>query len=253
MLSIGRVQTPTLAMLVNRHKEVVDFKPQPYWERETLYRDTVFKYVDGRFEKKEKGEALLSAVQDELLLVTDVERKEGKEKAPSLFDLTGLQVYCNTKFGFTAENTLKMVQGLYEKKVVTYPRVDTTFLPNDMYPKVPGILKGLHSYQQFTEPLAGKKLPKPTKVFNDKKVTDHHAIIPTGEQVPLGADEQKVYDIICRRFIAVFYPDCKVAKTKVTAQVLEHGFNASGKEVLEEGWRVLFASDGKQKSDDDGE
>lgn len=251
MLSIGRVQTPTLAMLVNRHYEVVNFSAKPFWELETVYRETVFKSNDGRYAKQESGEQVLKEISGEDLQILDVERKEGKEYAPSLFDLTGLQVYCNTKFGLTAENTLKTVQKLYEMKVVTYPRVDTAFLPNDMYPKVPEIMNGMHSFKKYTSPLAGKKYRKSTKVFNDKKVTDHHAIIPTGEEKPLDADQQKVYDIIARRFIAAFYPDCKVAKTKVSAQIQTHDFQATGKEILEEGWRILFGSDKKGEEEGD--
>ncbi|ELR70268.1 DNA topoisomerase III [Fulvivirga imtechensis AK7] len=253
VLSIGRVQTPTLAMLVNRHYEIENFVPQPYWELQTIYRETKFNNTTGKFFSKEEGEELLNKITGKDLVITDIEKKEGKEYAPKLFDLTSLQVYCNTKFGFTAEVTLKLVQALYEKKVVTYPRVDTTFLPNDMYPKIPGILQGLPNYSSFTEPLLGKKIRKSTKVFNDNKVTDHHAIIPTGEQKPLSGDEQKVYDIIVRRFIAVFYPDCKVAKTQVDAEVETVKFVARGKEILEEGWRVLFPKENKKSSADDDE
>ncbi len=249
VLSIGRVQTPTLAMLVNRHHEIVNFQPQPYWELQTVYRDTVFNHTEGKFLKKEDGEKLLDQVKGEDLTILDIERKEGKEYAPKLFDLTSLQVHCNNKFGFTAEVTLKLVQKLYEMKVVTYPRVDTTFLPNDMYPKVPTILKGLRQYGAFTEPLLGKKIRKSSKVFNDKKVTDHHAIVPTGEEKPLGRDEQLVYDSIVRRFLAVFYPDCKVAKTSVSAEVVKVPFVAKGKEILEDGWRVLFQKESKTEEE----
>mgnify|MGYP000889308622 CR=1 FL=1 len=252
VLSIGRVQTPTLAMLVNRFHEIENFKPQPYWELQTSYRDTNFKHTEGKFLKKEDGEKILNQINDKDLEITAVDKKDGKEYAPKLFDLTSIQVYCNNKFGFTADATLKMVQRLYEMKVVTYPRVDTTFLPNDMYPKIPGILKGLTNYASFTAPLLGKAIVKSKKVFNDNKVTDHHAIIPTGEEKHLNADEKKVYDIIVRRFIAVFYPDCKVAKTQVKAKVEVVTFLASGKEILEEGWRVLFPKS-KKKSETDGE
>lgn len=253
VLSIGRVQTPTLAMLVNRHYEIENFKPTPYWELQTHYRDTKFNSTEGKFQQKEDGEKLLHQISGKELQITEIEKKEGKEYAPKLFDLTALQVFCNNKFGFTAEATLKLVQGLYEMKVVTYPRVDTTFLPNDMYPKVPGILKGLTQYASFTEPILGQKIRKSAKVFNDKKVTDHHAIIPTGEEKPLNADQRKVYDIIVRRFLAVFYPDCKVAKTQVSAEVEEVKFVAKGKEILEEGWRVLFPKEKKKKDDDDSD
>ena len=251
VLSIGRVQTPTLAMLVNRQHEIENFVPQPYWELQTVYRDTKFSNTDGKFFKKEDGEKLLNLVTNKDLVVTEIARKEGNEYAPKLFDLTSLQVFCNNKFGFSADTTLKTVQKLYEMKVVTYPRVDTTFLPNDMYPKVPKILSGLGAYSNYTEELLGKKIRKSTKVFNDKKVTDHHAIIPTGEQMQLGINEQKVYDIIVRRFIAVFYPDCKVAKTQIDAEVEGVQFVARGKEILEAGWRVLFIEE--KKSEDDEE
>ncbi len=251
VLSIGRVQTPTLAMLVNRHYEIVNFQPKPYWELQTLYREVKFNNTDGKFTKKEDGEKLLQQVTGKDLYITAIEKKDGKEYAPKLFDLTSLQVYCNNKFGFTAEITLKLVQKLYEMKVVTYPRVDTTFLPNDMYPKIPGILKGLTNYSSFTVPLLGQKIRKSAKVFNDNKVTDHHAIIPTGEQKPLGLDEQKVYDIIVRRFLAVFYPDCKVAKTEVKAEVDTVKFVAKGKEILDEGWRVLFPKDKKNQDSEE--
>lgn len=251
VLSIGRVQTPTLAMLVNRHYEIENFKPTLYWELQTKYRETIFNHTSGKFFSKEDGEELLHKVEGKDLIVTDIEKKDGKEYAPKLFDLTSLQVYCNNKFGFTADTTLKIIQKLYEMKVVSYPRVDTTFLPNDMYPKIPDILKGLTNYKTFTESLLKNKIRKSTKVFNDKKVTDHHAIIPTGEQKALGNDEQKVYDIIARRFIATFYPDCKVAKTQVNAEVEKVNFVAKGKEILEEGWQVLFSKDIKTIDDEE--
>ncbi len=251
VLSIGRVQTPTLAMLVNRYYEIENFKPEPYWELQTVYRETVFNNTEGKFFKKEDGEKLLNQVLGKDLFITNVEKKDGKEYAPKLFDLTSLQVYCNTKFGLTADETLKIVQRLYEMKAVTYPRVDTTFLPNDMYPKVPGILKGLKEYSNFTAPLLSKSIRKTSKVFNDKKVTDHHAIIPTGEEKLLGGNEKKVYDIISRRFIAVFYPDCNVAKTQVDAEVDSVKFVTSGKEILSPGWRVLFQSEKVDSKADD--
>jgi DNA topoisomerase-3 len=253
VLSIGRVQTPTLAMLVNRHHEIENFQPKPYWELQTEYRDTIFNNTEGKFFTKEDGEKLLKKVSGKDLFISGIEKKDGKEYAPKLFDLTSVQVYCNNKFGFTAEATLKLVQRLYEMKVVTYPRVDTTFLPNDMYPKITGILQGLRSYSRFTETLLGNKIRKSTKVFNDKKVTDHHAIIPTGEQKSLGSDEQKVYDIIVRRFIAVFYPDCKVAKTEINAEVEEVKFVAKGKQIIEEGWRVLFQKEKKTGEEEEKE
>ncbi|WP_347841265.1 DNA topoisomerase 3 [uncultured Draconibacterium sp.] len=251
VLSIGRVQTPTLAMLVSRHYEIENFKPQPYWELQTTYRETVFSNTEGKFFKKEDGEKLLNQVLGKDLYITDVEKKDGKEYAPKLFDLTSLQVYCNTRFGLTADETLKTVQRLYEMKVVTYPRVDTTFLPNDQYPKIPGILKGLKSYSELAQPLLAKKIRKSTKVFNDKKVTDHHAIIPTGEEKLLGGSEKKVYDAIARRFLAAFYPDCKVAKTQVKAEVDTVQFVATGKQILQPGWRVVFQDENSRSGDGD--
>ncbi|MBU2938480.1 DNA topoisomerase 3 [Lacinutrix sp. C3R15] len=240
VLSVGRVQTPTLAMLVNRFKEIENFKPQPYWELQTMYRETLFSYEEGRFLKVEDGEKLASIVKQHDFEIVSITKKAGNEYAPKLFDLTGLQVYCNTKFGFSADETLKIVQKLYEQKVVTYPRVDTTFLPNDVYPKVPGILKNLTKYAALTEPLHGKKLKKTKKVFDDSKVTDHHAIIPTGQQMNLQYNQQQVYDIIVRRFIAVFYPDCKVSNTTVVGKAEKVKFKTTGKEILEKGWRIVF-------------
>ncbi|MBP2284468.1 DNA topoisomerase-3 [Flavobacterium sp. CG_23.5] len=240
VLSIGRVQTPTLAMVVDRFKEIENFKPQPYWELQTLYRETLFSYEEGRFLKKEDGEILANKVKESDFEIVSIEKKKGNEFAPKLFDLTGLQVYCNTKFGFTADETLKIAQTLYEQKVVTYPRVDTTFLPNDVYPKVAGILQKLTNYSSLTEPLLGKKIIKSTKVFNDKKVTDHHAIIPTGIQTNLQYNQQLVYDIITKRFIAVFYDDCLVANTTVIGKAADVVFKTTGKEILKKGWRVVF-------------
>lgn len=240
ILSVGRVQTPTLAMLVNRFKEIQNFKPQPYWELQTLYRETLFSYEEGRFLKKEEGQVFADKVKESDFEITSVTKKKGKEYAPKLFDLTGLQVYCNNKFGFSADETLKMVQKLYEMKVVTYPRVDTTFLPNDVYPKIAGILGKLTNYSQLTKPLLGQKIKKSKKVFDDKKVTDHHAIIPTGIQNNLQYNQQQVYDIITRRFIAVFYPESEVANTAVIGEVDKISFKTSGKEILSKGWRIVF-------------
>jgi len=245
VLSIGRVQTPTLAMVVNRWKEIENFKPQPYWELQTLYRDTLFSYEEGRFLKMEDGEKLANIVKEHDFEIVSITKKKGNEFAPKLFDLTGLQVYCNTKFGFSAEETLKIVQKLYEMKVVTYPRVDTTFLPNDIYPKVPGILKNLTNYSQLIQPLLGQKIKKSKKVFDDAKVTDHHAIIPTGVQTNLQYNQQQVYDIITKRFIAVFYPECKVSNTTVIGKAEAVNFKTTGKEILEKGWRVVFESNEK--------
>jgi DNA topoisomerase-3 len=242
VLSVGRVQTPTLAMVVNRFKEIQNFVPQPYWELQTLYRDTLFSYEDGRFLKMEAGEMLANKVKEHEFEIVSVDKKKGTDYAPKLFDLTGLQVYCNTKFGMSAEETLNTVQKLYEQKLVTYPRVDTTFLPNDVYPKVAGILKNLTNYATLTEPLLGKKIKKSAKVFNDKKVTDHHAIIPTGVQSHLQPVLQQVYDSIVRRFIAVFYEDCSVSNTLVIGKAADVHFKTTGKEILKKGWRVVFES-----------
>jgi DNA topoisomerase-3 len=251
VLSVGRVQTPTLAMVVNRFKEIENFKPEPYWELQTLYRETLFAYEDGRFTKMEAGEALANKVKEDEFEIVSITKKKGKEYAPKLFDLTGLQVYCNTKFGFSADETLKIVQKLYEMKVVTYPRVDTTFLPNDVYPKVAGILQKLNNYAELTQPLLGKKIKKSTKVFNDKKVTDHHAIIPTGIQSNLQYNQQQVYDIIVKRFIAVFYDDCSVSNTTVIGKASDVKFKTTGKEILKKGWRVVFESDNIDKKEPD--
>ena len=212
----------------------------PYWELQTLYRDTLFSYEEGRFLKVEDGEKLAKIVKEHDFEIVSIAKKAGNEYAPKLFDLTGLQVYCNTKFGFSADETLKIVQKLYEQKVVTYPRVDTTFLPNDIYPKAPGILKNITNYAALTAPLQGNKLKKTKKVFDDGKVTDHHAIIPTGQQMNLPYNQQQVYDIIVRRFIAVFYPDCKVSNTTVIGKAEKVKFKTTGKEILEKGWRVVF-------------
>ncbi|WP_296385211.1 type IA DNA topoisomerase [Winogradskyella sp.] len=242
VLSVGRVQTPTLAMLVNRFKEIENFKSQPYWELQTLYRDTLFSYEEGRFLKMEDGEILANKVKEHEFEIVSITKKKGTEYAPKLFDLTGLQVYCNTKFGFSADETLKIAQKLYEKKAVTYPRVDTTFLPNDVYPKVKGILSKLTDYSIFTALLLNQKIKKSVRVFNDKKVTDHHAIIPTGMQTHLQYNEQQVYDIIVKRFIAVFYEDCKVSNTTVIGKAADVNFKTTGKEILSKGWRIVFES-----------
>ncbi|WP_452222045.1 DNA topoisomerase 3 [Lacinutrix salivirga] len=240
VLSVGRVQTPTLAMVVNRWKDIENFKPQPYWELQTLYRDTLFSYEEGRFTKVEEGEVLANKVKEHDFEIVSTTKKNGNEYAPKLFDLTGLQVYCNTRFGFSADETLKIVQKLYEQKVVTYPRVDTTFLPNDIYPKVAGILKNLTNYTTLTQPLLGKKIKKSKKVFDDAKVTDHHAIIPTGVQINLQYNQQQVYDSITRRFIAVFYDDCKVSNTTVIGKAADVKFKTTGKEIISKGWKIVF-------------
>lgn len=218
VISIGRVQTPTLALIVKRHYEIVNFVPQQYWELKTLYRNVTFNSTKGRFDKKEEAEVLLNEIQDKEFQITDVQQKQGKENPPRLYDLTSLQVDCNRKFGFSADDTLKLIQSLYEKKVTTYPRVDTTFLSDDIYPKCPNILRGLRGYENFTSELLapGKKLPKTKKVFDNSKVTDHHAIIPTGvPAMNLTEWERRVYDLVTRRFISVFYPDCVFSTTTV--------------------------------------
>jgi DNA topoisomerase-3 len=243
VLSVGRVQTPTLAMIVNRFVEITNFKPQPYWELQTTYRNTLFNYEDGRFLKQEDGQILANKVNESDFEIVSVVKKKGKEYAPKLFDLTGLQVYCNNKFGFSADETLKMVQKLYEMKVVTYPRVDTTFLPNDVYPKIAGILSKLTKYSELTQPLLGQKIKKSKRIFDDQKVTDHHAIIPTGIQGNLQYNQQQVYDIITRRFIGAFYPDSEVSNTAVIGKAADVPFKTTGKEILTKGWRVAFETE----------
>lgn len=240
VLSIGRVQTPTLALIVNRQNEIDNFKPEPYWELKTLYRDTLFSSTKGKFKLKEDGEKLLEMVNGSDFVITDIAEKKGKEFAPRLFDLTSLQVECNKRFGFSADETLKLIQSLYEKKVTTYPRVDTTFLSDDIYPKVPKTLEGLVAYKEFTDPLRGKKLPKSKRVFDNSKVTDHHAIIPTGvPAINLSQQEMMVYDLVARRFIAEFYPDCEISTTTVLGKVADIEFKASGKQILKPGWRTV--------------
>lgn len=241
VLSIGRVQTPTLALIVNRYWEIQNFKPEAYWVLSTIYRDTVFTATKGKYGSVEEGQKDLQAIQGKDFTVTDISQKEGKEAPPRLFDLTSLQVECNKKYGFSADQTLQTIQSLYEKKYTTYPRVDTTYLSDDIYPKCPDILQRLHSYSELTAPLAGKKLPKSKKVFDSSKVTDHHAIIPTGVQ-PQGMSfaEEKVYDEVCRHFIAVFYPDCVFSTTTVMGKVEEVEFKTSGKQILQPGWRTVI-------------
>ncbi|MEL7020807.1 MAG: DNA topoisomerase, partial [Bacteroidota bacterium] len=248
VLSVGRVQTPTLAMVVKRHYEIINFKPSPYWELHTLYRAVDFQYENGRFTKREEGQLLLEKVKGQPFVISEVEQKKGKEYAPRLFDLTSLQVYCNKRFNYTAEQTLKIVQQLYEQKVVTYPRVDTTFLPTDVYPKVKGILGKMKQYQALTQSILQSPIRKSTRVFNDKKVTDHHAIIPTGIEKQLPANLQQVYDAIARRFIATFYPDCVVNKTTVIGIAADVRFKAMGKEILVPGWRVVLARSKSKRS-----
>lgn len=242
VLSIGRVQTPTLALIVNRQKEIDSFVPEPYWVLSTIYRDTLFTATKGKFTTKEEGEQAFATIADKPFEVTGVSKKNGNEAPPRLFDLTSLQVECNRKFSYSAETTLNLIQSLYERKLTTYPRVDTQFLSDDIYPKCAGILTGMRGYEQYVQPLAGKKLPKSKRVFDTSKVTDHHAIIPTGVPASALSDmERNVYDLIARRFIAVFYPDCKFSTTTVLGKVEDVEFKVSGKEILEPGWRTIYA------------
>lgn len=242
VLSIGRVQTPTLALIVNRQKEIDSFEPEPYWVLSTIYRDTLFTATKGKFTTKEEGEQAFATIADKPFEVTNVSKKNGNEAPPRLFDLTSLQVECNRKFSYSAEMTLNLIQSLYERKLTTYPRVDTQFLSDDIYPKCAGILTGMRGYEQYIQPLAGKKLPKSKRVFDTSKVTDHHAIIPTGVPASALSDmERNVYDLIARRFIAVFYPDCKFSTTTVLGKVENVEFKVSGKEILEPGWRTIYA------------
>lgn len=284
VLSIGRVQTPTLALIVNRQLEIQNFVPKQYWELKTVYRDTTFSAILRKSEEelvleaekqkeaiaagkkpkkeeenrgidpitdRERGLALLEQIKDSPFTVTSVTKKEGREAPLRLFDLTSLQVECNKKFAYSADETLKVIQSLYEKKVATYPRVDTTFLSDDIYPKCPGILKGLRDYEEFTAPLAGTTLLKSKKVFDNSKVTDHHAIIPTGQHPQNLTDmERRVFDLIARRFIAVFYPDCKFATTTVLGEVENIEFKATGKQIQEPGWRVIFGTPSAQSQEE---
>ena len=278
VLSIGRVQTPTLALIVNRQLEIENFKPEPYWELKTVYRDTTFSATKGKFTSKEEGlkalqtllnppcEGGLPDVQSPLpdregwggsphpFTVTDVSAKKGTEAPPRLFDLTSLQVECNKKFGYSADDTLRLIQSLYEKKITTYPRVDTTFLSDDIYPKCPAILKGLRDYATLTAPLEGKKLTKSKKVFDSSKVTDHHAIIPTGVHPQNLTDmERRVFDLVARRFIAAFYPDCKFSTTTVLGEVEKIEFKVTGKQITDPGWRVIFGQPSPDEKPDDEE
>ncbi len=252
VLSIGRVQTPTLALIVNRQKEIEAFKPEPYWTLSTDYRGTVFNAAKGKFATKEEGEKFLKAITGKPFTIVSVQKKDGTEAPPHLYDLTSLQVDCNKKFGMSAELTLNTIQSLYEKKLTTYPRVDTQFLSDDIYPKCPQTLAGLRGYETLTQPLAGKKLKKSKKVFDSSKVTDHHAIIPTGIPATNLTDmERHVYDLVARRFISAFYPDCKFATTTVTGTVDDIEFKAGGKTILSPGWRDVYAKDAQAYGDDD--
>jgi DNA topoisomerase-3 len=246
------VQTPTLALIVNRQKEIDNFKPEPYWVLSTIYRDTLFTATKGKFDSKEEGEKAFETIAGKPFVVMDVSKKKGTEAPPHLFDLTSLQVECNRKFSYSAEMTLNLIQSLYEKKFTTYPRVDTQYLSDDIYPKCPSILNGLRGYEPLIQPLAGKPLPKTKKVFDTSKVTDHHAIIPTGvPAVGLTDMERNVYDLIAKRFISVFYPDCKFSTTTVLGKVEEVEFRVSGKEILDPGWRAVYAKEEKTLDEDD--
>ena len=266
VLSIGRVQTPTLSLIVSRQKEIDNFKPEPYWVLATIYRDTQFTATKGKFTSKEEGEKAFSTIEEKPFTVTDVQKKKGSEAPPRLFDLTSLQVECNKKFAYSAETTLNLIQSLYEKKITTYPRVDTQFLPDDVYPKCPSIMNGLYKttfgntqpYAQIVKALGGKSLPKSKKVFDTSKVTDHHAIIPTGvPPVALSDMERNVFDLIAKRFVAVFYPDCKFSTTTVLGEVRNDDtqetieFKVTGKEILSPGWRTVYASDTKPIEEDE--
>ena len=259
VLSIGRVQTPTLALIVNRQKEIDNFKPEPYWVLATVYRDTTFTATSGKFTSKEEGEKAFATIEGKPFEVTKVEKKNGKEAPPSLYDLTSLQVDCNKKFGFSAEMTLNIIQQLYEQKLTTYPRVDTTFLPDDVYAKCPQTMNGLFQvkfagqsvYADLVKQLGGKPLQKSKKVFDSSKVTDHHAIIPTGI-IPqnLSDMQRKVYDLIARRFIAAFYPDCQFAQTTVMGKVEDVEFKVTGRTILDAGWRAVYAKDAQTDDDE---
>ena len=260
VLSIGRVQTPTLALIVNRQKEIDNFKPEPYWVLATVYRETTFTATKGKFTSKEEGEQAFASIAGKPFTITDVQKKNGKETPPSLYDLTSLQVECNRKFGFSAEMTLNIIQQLYELKLTTYPRVDTTFLSDDVYAKCPQTMNGLYQvrfagvapYADLVRPLGGKSLKKSKKVFDSSKVTDHHAIIPTGQVPgPLSDVQRKVYDLVARRFIAVFYPDCQYAQTTVLGEVEEVEFKVTGRTILDPGWRAVYSrSEGTEKAED---
>lgn len=254
ILSVGRVQTPTLALVVQRQKEIDEFVPKDYWELKTRYRDTLFSAQVKGFEDEAKGQSLLDEVKLYPLVIKDVQKKKGREAPPKLFDLTSLQVEANRKYGMSADKTLQTIQSLYEKKLTTYPRVDTTYLTDDMYPKCPDILRSLKPYAGLVQPLLGEKLKKSKKVFDNAKVTDHHAIVPTGQALPAGLslEEKRVFHLIAQRFISAFYPDCLFEQTVVTAQAGKTGFKTTGKIILDPGWRKVYAGkEQEEKADDD--
>ncbi len=241
VLSIGRVQTPTLALIVNRYNEIKNFVPEPYWELKTLYRDVTFSSTKGKYKSEDEAREALKQIEGHEFEVTSVTEKKGTESAPKLFDLTSLQVECNKKFSYSADETLKLIQSLYEKKLTTYPRVDTTFLSEDLYPKMAATMRGLKGYEPLVAVLDLNKLPKSKKVFDNAKVTDHHAIIPTGyNQAAMTEPERKVYDLVVRHFIANFYPECKISTTTVLGDVNGVEFKVTGKRILEPGWRAVF-------------
>lgn len=252
-LSVGRVQTPTLALIVARQREIENFVAEPYWVLATVYRDTLFTAQQGKYLKQEEAQKALESVKDTPFEITSVATKRGKEAPPRLYDLTSLQVDCNKKFGYSADVTLSLIQSLYEKHVTTYPRVDTTYLSDDIYPKCPKVLEGIApQYQELMTPLRGKKLKKSKKVFDTSKVTDHHAIIPTGVLVPNLTDkERRVFDLVCRRFISVFYDDCLFDTTTVEGKAAAVKFKAQGKHIVEEGWRAVYKHDAKHGDEDD--
>ncbi|MCS3798869.1 DNA topoisomerase 3 [Niastella sp. OAS944] len=252
VLSIGRVQTPTLAMIVARQKEIDAFKTEEYWELKTIYRETEFTAAIDRIKVLDRAEKGLAYLKEHPFEITSFEKKEGKEGNPRLYDLTALQVDANKRYAYSADDTLKYIQSLYEKKLVTYPRVDTTYLPDDMYPKVEGILKDMTPYAALIAPVLANPIPKLKTVFDDKKVTDHHAIIPTGVYPSgLGHEEKRIYDLVARRFIAVFYPECKISNTTVLGKVGQVPFKVTGKQILEPGWKEVYANDVKEKKDKD--
>ena len=254
VLSIGRVQTPTLALIVNRQHEIENFVPEDYWEVKTLYRNVLFSAEKGRYKSEQAANEVMEAIKGTPLTITDIATKRGKEAPPRLFDLTSLQVECNRKFSFSADETLKLIQSLYEKKVTTYPRVDTTYLSEDIYPKIGGIMQAMTPYTQLTAPVLATKIPKSKKVFDNSKVTDHHAIIPTNvdpRRAALSPDEKRVYDLVAKRFIAAFYPDCEFSQTTVNAEVGQVAFKATGKQIVKPGWRDVYARDAANDTSDE--
>lgn len=246
VLSIGRVQTPTLALIVARHREIENFVPEDFWEIKTLYRDTTFNSTKGRYKVEADALEIIEKIKSAPLTITSISSKKGKEAPPRLFDLTSLQVECNKKFSFSADDTLKLIQSLYEKKVTTYPRVDTTYLSEDIYPTIPGVLKAMTPYASLTAPILAHKIPKSKKVFDDSKVTDHHAIIPTNmepQKAALSHNEKLVYDMIAKRFIAAFYTDCEFSTTTVLADINGIPFKATGRQILSDGWRAVYSKE----------